>query len=521
MEKMMHGKKSVAAKVDLCKWMSGCSSVCVPRRLSHGSPLIMSANHVSNPPAPARAVRFWLATCLATGLALILLYRDSYQQDGGHHFLYARWAWTHPELFVGVWQRPLFSLAHAGPALLGYDAARFWSALLSTAGAAMAWMTARRLGIAGSWRAIPFYLLQPALFLMWSDTMTEPLFATTLSAALLAHTSGHLLTGAVLASLCIGARPEGAFVALVWGVMMLVHPGAGKSLISRGIRSLSLAIGLLLWVLAAWMISGDPLYIRNNWPPDWQAGGAAYGKGPIWEYIARFPEIVGPLLMIPVAAGLALMVRRPTLRFIAALFLFTFAVHSLMRAFGWFGSAGYARYFSGFAPCLAIAGCVGWNALAGRWPQVFHTRTWTACVVLSFVINFWYVDGAAWNRDARAIAALKKHFDRTHAALPIERFVWSQAYMCIAWDRDPWESPGLSGANPNTAATLRALPPGTLVVWDERTGGRVHRLAPADFIAAGFQLVHQETHTLHGWLPAIDLHGWGEIRENTFYLLYK
>lgn len=481
----------------------------------------MSAARDPSSRESTRPALLWLAACLATGLVLILLYRDSYQQDGGHHFLYARWAWTHPELFVGVWQRPLCSLAHAGPALLGYDAARFWSALLSTAGAAMTWLTARRLGLAGSWRAIPFYLLQPALFLMWSDTMTEPLFATTLSAALLAHASGRLVTGAVLASLCIGARPEGAFVALVWGLMMLAHPGAGKSLFTRGLRSLALATGLLSWVLAAWMISGDPLYIRNNWPPDWQAGGAAYGKGPIWEYIARFPEIAGPLLMVPVAAGLAIMVRRPGLRFIAALFLFTFAVHSLMRAFGWFGSAGYARYFSGFAPCLALAGCVGWNALAARRPRVFHGRAWSIALALSFVINLWYVDGSVWNRDARAITMLKNHFDRAHAGLPVERFVWSQAYMCILWDRDPWESPGLSGTNPDAPAILRDLPPGTLVAWDDQTGRLVHRLAPGDFEAAGFRLLHRESHSLRGWLPAIPSHGWGGIRNNTFYLLYK
>lgn len=475
-----------------------------------------------SPPNTTRPALFWLAACLATGAALILLYPDSYQQDGGHHFLFARWAWKHPELFIGVWQRPLCSLFHAVPASLGYDAARFWSAVLSTAGAAMAWLTARQLRLAGSWRAIPIYLLQPALFLMWSDVMTEPLCATVLSGALLAHVRGHLRTGAALASLCICARPEGAFIALVWGVMMLANPAAGKSIIHRGFNSLWLATGLLLWILASWIISGDPLYIKNNWPPDWQAGGAAYGQGPVWEYIARFPEIAGPFLMVPVAAGLAMMVSKPRLRFVAALFLFTFVVHSLMRMFGWFGSAGYARYFSSFAPCLAIAGCIGWNGLAVRWPRLIGPRLWATAVALSFVVNFWYADGAAWNRDARAVDSLKARFDGEHTGLKTERFVWSQAYMAIAWDRDPWESPTLSATDKSAAiAVLRSLPSGTLAAWDERIGHQVRGLGISDFEAGGFHLLHQESHTLRGWLPAIDLHGWGEIRQNTFYLLYK
>ncbi len=463
----------------------------------------------------------WLLACVLTGAALIVLYPDSYQQDGGHHFIYARWAWVHPELFIGVWQRPLFSLFNAVPALGGYEVSRFWAALISTAGAAMAWQTARCLGIPGSWRVIPFYLLQPALFLMWSDTMTEPLFAAVLSAALLAHYSGKPMIGAVLASLCIGARPEGAFVALIWGLMMLGSPDLGKSIIQRGGRSLILATGLVAWILAAWAISGDPLYIKNNWPPDWQADGAAYGRGPIWEYLIRFPEIAGPLLMLPVALGLAILTVKPGWRLIAALFLFTFGVHSLMRVLGAFGAAGYARYFSAFAPCLAIAGCLGWNQLAAWLPRLFSRPVWVAVVALSFLINFWFVDGAAGNRDARAVKALKAHFDRHHAHLPVERFLWSQTAMAIAWDRDPWEKPTLPGGDKAAAmAILRALPPATLAAWDAKTGPALNHLSAQDLQDAGFRPLHRESYTLDGWLPAFKIFG-GGTRTQTMYLLYK
>ena len=36
----------------------------------------------------------WLAAATVVGVALALLYPDSYQQDGGHHYLFARWAWA-------------------------------------------------------------------------------------------------------------------------------------------------------------------------------------------------------------------------------------------------------------------------------------------------------------------------------------------------------------------------------------------------------------------------------------------
>lgn len=482
----------------------------------------MSSPSVSFADKAVRPAILWILACLVTGGALIALYPDSYQQDGGHHFLYARWAWRHPELFVSVWQRPLFSLFHAGPALGGYEVARFWAAIISTAGAAMAWLTARKLGIEGSWRVIPFYLLQPALFLMWSDTMTEPLFAAVLSAALLAHYSGRRILGAIIASLCIGARPEGAFVALVWGLMMLGSRNIGKTIISRGMWSLVLATGIVGWVLAAWAITGDPLYIKNNWPPDWQAGGAAYGKGPPWEYVMRFPEIAGPLLMIPVSIGLWVVARTPGWRLIAALFLFTFGVHSLMRVFGAFGAAGYARYFSAFAPCLAIAGCVGWNKLSYWKPAIFNRPVWAGIIVFSFLSNWWFVDGAAWNRDARAVNEMKAHYDTCHAGLPVNSFLWSQASMAIAWDRDPWEKPYLPGGDKETAlARLRELPEGTLACWDQFTGVALNNISVSDLQATGFQVLHQKRHVLHGWLPAYNFFGWGGAREQTINLLYK
>ena len=457
-----------------------------------------------------------------SGLALLFLYPDSYQQDGGHHFLYARWAWKNPECFIGVWQRPVFCAVHAVPALAGYQASRFWAALLSTLGAAFTWLTARRLGISGSWRTIPFYLLQPALFLMWSDTMTEPLFAVVLSAALYAHYSGRRILGAVLASLLIGTRPEGAFAALVWGLMMLGSPAHGKNIVARGTASLVLATGLLGWVLVSWALSGDPLYIKHNWPPDWTAGGAAYGKGPIWEYVLRFPEIAGPLLMVPVAVGLWRTARQPGWRLVAALFLVTFGLHSVMRVFGLFGSAGYARYFSGFAPCLAIAGCVGWNWLCQWKPVVFNRRVWSAVILLSFLINWWFVDGAAWNRDARAVKVMKNWLDQNHPDLPVDRFIWSQAYMDIAWDRDPWEKPALPGNDHEVAlARLRALPPRTLACWDAETGPALSNLTVEDLRACGFRLLHERAFQLPGWLPSYDAWGWGGKRRQTFYLLYK
>ena len=481
---------------------------------------------MSPPTRTTSPALIWLTGCLLTGLALVFLYPDSYQQDGPYHHLGARWAWVHRELFVGVWQRPLFSVFHALPALGGYGADRLFSALLSTLGAAFTWRAARRLGVAEPWRVIPFYLLQPALFLMWSDTMTEPLFATVLAAALWAHVSERRLLGAVLASLLIGVRPEGAFVALVWGLMMLGSRNYGEHVIQRGFKSLVLATGLLLWCLAAWALSGDPLYLIHHWPSNWSEG--AYGTGPIWSYVILLPEIVGPLLLVPVLIGLVGMVRAPRLRLLAALVLFTFAAHSVMRVLGMFGSAGYARYFSAFAPCLAVAGCLGWNRLVPWLSDRVGTRrvswVWRGVVVVSFVFNLCYVDAQFWNRDAWAVRDMTRWFEANEDTAKVKRLVWSQAAMCIEFGRDPREKPGFP--HDDRAASLaivRDLPPGTLVFWDALTGVALHQLAVEDFLQEGFRVVHQKDFALSGWFSFLwaDLFEFRRLRHQTMYFLIR
>src|SRR6476646_9624615 len=81
----------------------------------------------SEPRASGRRVWISLALAAAAGLLLAWLQPDSYQQDAGHHYLAARWAWAHPETIVSVWNRPLFTLLYSFPAQLGYPAAKLFT----------------------------------------------------------------------------------------------------------------------------------------------------------------------------------------------------------------------------------------------------------------------------------------------------------------------------------------------------------------------------------------------------------
>ena len=209
-----------------------------------------------------RAAQILLGAFIGLAGLLVFLYPDGHQQDGGYHFLFARWAWVHPELMVGVWSRPAFTLLYSIPAQLGYPAAKLFTVAICAACAWQTWRLANDLGVARSALAIPLLVLQPTFLLLSSETMTEPLFALILVLALRLHHSGRRVSGMVVASTLILARPEAVVLIPVWAIMVLLQRGDSRPAWSR-VRSLPcLAAGAGAWWLAALAIVAGLRAIR-------------------------------------------------------------------------------------------------------------------------------------------------------------------------------------------------------------------------------------------------------------------
>src|SRR5215475_3650287 len=330
----------------------------------------------------------WLAFFAAAGAAMVLLYHDADQQDSGYHFLFARWAHRHPRYFIGVWARPLFTLLYFPFAQFGYAAAKFFTVIISLATAWQTFRLARQIGFDRAEMAIPLLFLQPSFFLLSSTVLTETLFALIFVIALRLHLSGRIKAGMIVASLLILVRPEGFFIGVLWGLWVLWIEDRGSKIEDRrsrieqrySMRSsifyprssifdprlLLLATGMILWWLTAYLIMRDPLWIVHDWPSDWRPDGKANGTGPVWRYVVLLPMIVGPVMILPFTAGLWRLLKRRELVCVVSAFLVLFVAHSLMFWRGWFGSAGYARYFVCVSPAIALITLAGWNDLAER-----------------------------------------------------------------------------------------------------------------------------------------------------------
>ncbi len=423
----------------------------------------------------------WLAAAGIIGLVLVMLYADADQQDSGYHYLFARWAWEHPAYFVNVWARPLFTLVYSLPAQAGYAATKIFTLLIALATGWQTWRLARDLGLARAGLVVPLLILQPSCFLLFTTALTEPLFALIFVAALRLHLSGRKTAGALTASLLILVRPEGFFIGLLWGVVLLI-----EDRFRMLPRPLLLASGMLLWWISALLLTGDPLWIAHNWPSDWQVASQANGTGPIWWYLILLPLIVGPFFLPWFIRGLIRSLRQRIFLLGAASFLTLFCFHSVMYWRGWFGSAGYARYLVCVSPAIAIISLIGWNAsLEGR-AHAWRSE-WLLAPALIFCLC--YVDIWPSQRDAIAIDEVHNAYlsDPASSRLTVSHLITSQAYMRIVMDHDIGRTPALTGSRETNLKRIRDARPGTLIFWESQTGPAWYHLYPQDFHDAGFR----------------------------------
>ncbi|MEP7343066.1 MAG: hypothetical protein ABI977_35390 [Acidobacteriota bacterium] len=495
---------------------------------------------------PSRRASLWILAFALIGGALTLLYHDAEQQDSAYHFLFARWAAAHPVYFISVWGRPLFTLVYWLPSQFGYPAAKLFTVLISLATAWQTFRLAQQINFQRAELAVPLLFFQPAFFAISSAVMTETLFALLFVVALRLHLRGWIKAGMLIASLLVLVRPEGFFIGVLWGVWVLceeygIRPSGSnlKSQISNlkpgfhlkvVLKTLWLTVGMIVWWAVAYCLTGDKLWIVHDWPSDWQVGSRANGIGPIWWYGAMLPLIVGLPLVAPFLVGLWRLLRRREFVHGTSAFLVLFILHSLMFARGWFGSAGYARYFVCVSPAISLITLAGWNAWAEKRAKLFAlSKPMVAALALSAsaLTCFVYVDGIRFTRDAQAVEWMHTWLSAYHRGFlelssgSVSTLICSQAYPRILLDRDPWERPNFSGSRNHNLELIRQSPARTLVLWDDETGPKWFGLSAEDFDAAGYERLKSQDFKLEGWFVRLRWHHWGGPRRQRMHWFYK
>ncbi len=305
-----------------------------------------------------------LAVLGALAVALFAVYageglaaRGVYNDDDIGHYLVARDAPWRPALFLDVWGRPLFTLVYALPAQFGFAAVRLTTAVIMALGVFATGLAGARIGIpapiaGGLFGTMPFVLL------LSYSSLTEPLCALVVAAALWAWLAGRPALALVLTGLVPLARLELSIVAGLCGLAWILGTSG-----SRRLLGLLTGTGVLAWALAGAIAYGEPLWLASQ---VFTGGENLYGQTGFWHYIRGLIFIIGPIAFLFLLVDLIESIARRRLDLLTVLpglVLFLYVLFSWKLSIG--HAAGFLRHMVAPAPLFALAAGRGMTAALG------------------------------------------------------------------------------------------------------------------------------------------------------------
>ncbi len=302
-----------------------------------------------------------IATGLLVTIALGLFSDGVHHDDDLTHFMFARWAWTHPAYLVHHWGRAGFTVPMALVAGIG-DRATAWHLarmLLAIITAATVWLAAdygRRAKLSHYWAIVPLCYLQPLVLRLAYTTLTETFMAFYLMLAAWLAQRAKYRRASLVFSLALLCRHETIVLLPVWiGYLLLQRRVSMRRRIS--------AMALALW---APIVQNVLHFVAFGvWPIS-----AFFAPSGSTEYVATSPTAYIPnIIWASTIAVVALFVvgctslRNRALLLPASLVAVFAATHLTVKWLGVFASGGFARFMVGVAPLMAVVACSGLAAV--------------------------------------------------------------------------------------------------------------------------------------------------------------
>jgi hypothetical protein len=444
----------------------------------------------------------WIAIGIFAALSLSMAIASGgfLEADSCTHYLYARYAFAEPHLFVNIWGRPVCTGLYAIPAyFIGRMGVRVTSLIVAIAIALIARAIARGQGWRWPVLALVFTLAQPLVFLHSFSELTELPFALLVALAFWAYQRKQFFWFAAAAGMMPLSRPEG------FGLLALA--AAALVLYRRAWWLLVLALPLLLWDYTGWRLYGHTghwwNWLRENWP---YAEQSMYASGPLLHFVALMPVVASPFVFPATVVGMwkclrgddgtSLMRdffsdhRRRCEIVIAALPLMILVGHSLLYWRGKMASNGELRYMLVVAPLWGLLAARGWGWIFEclDWP---HPLRWASVAALLVVpLHFVYPvlplrSMPDWV-EAKQIAEWYMSGDR---AKQYPRIATSHPGILYYLDLSPSDSHVIEWRK----ATLDAVPAETIVVWDPIYGvlnsDKARSIPVEELIGAGWKPV--------------------------------
>ena len=399
------------------------------------------------------------------------------------------------------WARPGFVALMILPALGGTLAVRGFAAVLA---AILSWQTMRLaddLKLPNATLAGLLVIWQPLYFALAADTMTEMPMALGVVLAVRLWKAKRAATSCLLISFLPLVRPEGFFLAVLWGAMTLFGRSVGPFWRRRVWICMSLAAGMLCWIAACWIVTASPLYFIQSW--SWPVKSyAMYGRGYLLHHVALWPYYCGPVLIVLFVAGVVPSARRG-MGLPWAVWGIVFGVHSILWWLGMFGELGLMRIQACSASVTAVVCLYGWNAV-GRWAIRRNVSGRTRRVAAGLAVTLatgsvflYYVltpsrylcfpirEAARYVRQSGQLKDAPRVFAPDYIAwMEMDVLLMSPRAMKSSFRRG------------EQLQRMRALPVGSIGMWDNYRGKTWHHVAIEELDELGFEVLHESRQPL-------------------------
>ncbi len=332
----------------------------------------------------------------------VIVYFDGTGDSGDSimHYLFAKYAFQHPELFFDHWAKPVYVLLASPLAQFGIVGIKIFNAIVSLLTIFVTIKTIQRLNINNETIGAILLFCSPLFFILTFSGLTEPLFALILISGVYLILSNRLIASAILISFLPFVRSEGLIFLGIFGLYFILQ---------RNWKLLPLLmVGHIAYSIAGFPIHKDLFWIFNKIP--YVSLQSTYGDGRILHFVEQLFYVVGVpvyiLFWIGVFASIKKLIKRElSIDFLVLIFLgfFTFLLaHTLFWYFGVFNSMGLKRVLVGVAPLSAIISLVGFNFLSDLLKQKKMLQLMLQSIIVGYVILFLFTHNPAaidWKSD--------------------------------------------------------------------------------------------------------------------------
>jgi hypothetical protein len=289
--------------------------------------------------------------------------------DAVQHFLFAEYAFKHPENLFNHWAKPFFTLIAAPFAQFGFVGIKIFNSLNAALTLYLTYRIAHKLRLPNAWLVFLILATCSQFFTLIFSGLTEHFSALLLVTTIWLFLRKEYVLATLIVSFLPFVRSEGLLLIGVTTLFLMTE---------KRWRVLPLlAVGHVVYSIAGWYVFHDFLWVFNRIP---YASLSAYGHGAWFHFIEKLyygTGLVPFILWIIGSIGVFFLIfskkgppqYRRVFGLIFGYFFALLIAHSAFWYFGIFNSFGLARVMNTVMPEFALISLIGFNFLTDFIPS--------------------------------------------------------------------------------------------------------------------------------------------------------